>query len=53
MTNEEVIEQLKSLRDHCESMKEEWSSEDIWNKDVIALNIAIETIKKSPQLPAK
>ena len=34
MSNKEVIEQLKSLKAHCESMKE---SGEEWEKDVQAL----------------
>ncbi len=43
MNKKEVIEQLKSLMEHCASYKEH--DGDIWSKDVEALKITIEAIK--------
>lgn len=52
MTKEEVIEQLKDLRYHCEDMIDPDSRyKDTWEKDVEALSIAIKTIKKEPKAP--
>ncbi len=41
MSKTEVIEQLISLKSHCNSMK---NSDDIWKLDVIALDYAISSI---------
>lgn len=46
MCNKEVIEQLKSLKAHCESMKE---SGEEWEKDVQALEYAIEELERTAQ----
>lgn len=46
MLNKEVIEQLKSLKAHCESMKE---SGEEWEKDVQALEYAIEELERTAQ----
>lgn len=46
MTNKEVIEQLKSLKAHCESMKE---SGEEWEKDVQALEYAITELERTAQ----
>lgn len=48
MTKEEVIDQLESIKRHCESMVDENEVHDIWRADTIALKIAIEIIKKQP-----
>lgn len=42
MTDEEVIKQLENLKEHCASMIKD---EDIWTKDVDALNRAIELFR--------
>jgi len=53
----ETIEQLESLRSHCENMAEaeskgEFGSPDnIWAKDVEAINAAIEIIERSEWIP--
>lgn len=47
MTNKEVIEQLKSLKAHCESMKE---SGEEWEKDVQALEYEIEELERTAQV---
>lgn len=46
MLNKEVIEQLKSLKAHCESMKE---SGEEWGKDVQALEYAIAELERTAQ----
>ena len=46
MCNKEVIEQLKSLKAHCESMKE---SGEEWEKDVQALEYAIKELERTAQ----
>ena len=45
MTKEEIIYQLDSLQYHCADMAKD-AINNIWNKDVEALEIAIEIIKK-------
>ena len=44
MTLDEVINQLKDLREHCYSMADEDDPDYIWNKDVEALDIAIKML---------
>lgn len=46
MLNKEVVEQLKSLKAHCESMKE---SGEEWEKDVQALEYAITELERTAQ----
>lgn len=46
MLKKEVIEQLKSLKAHCESMRE---SGEKWEKDVQALEYAIEELERTAQ----
>ena len=46
MLNKEVIEQLKSLKAHCESMKE---SGEEWEKDVQAIEYAITELERTAQ----
>ena len=46
MLKKEVIEQLKSLKAHCESMKE---SGEEWEKDVQALEYAIKELERTAQ----
>lgn len=43
MTEREIIEQLKSLKCHCEDFRNE---DSVWSKDVEALNGAIEAVEK-------
>lgn len=43
MTIHEAIDQLKSLLDHCKTMRE---SGEIWARDVEALDIAIKALKE-------
>ena len=43
MTKEQVIQQLENLREHCKEFSDE--NDDIFAKDVRALDFAIETIK--------
>ena len=47
MNREEIIEQLESLEDHCQSFAEKGDSDCIWNKDVEALKKAKDIIKKA------
>lgn len=41
MTKEEAILQLENLKEHCNEMSK---SNKMWESDVIALNIAIESM---------
>ena len=45
MSIKEVIEQLETLVEHCDKMQE-YSNHEPWCDDVIALNIAIDIIKR-------
>lgn len=49
----EVIEQLKSLKSHCENMSEGMTDVGcgIWDKDVQALEYAINVLTKEKDLP--
>lgn len=47
MTNEEVINQLESLKDHHEDFADKEDPDNISHKDIAALSIAIKIIKKS------
>lgn len=49
MINKEIIEQLKSLKIHCEDFRDGESC--VWSKDVEALDAAIEALEK--QTPKK
>lgn len=44
MTNQEIIEQLKSLKSHCEDFRD--GDDSVWAKDVEALGSAIEALEK-------
>lgn len=44
MTNQEIIEQLESLKIHCEDFRD--NEDCVWSKDVEALNGAIEALEK-------
>ena len=45
MTREQAIQQLKSLRAHCDSMfDDKWSEYEVWSRDILAIDIAIATI---------
>lgn len=46
MLKKEVIEQLRSLKAHCESMKE---SREEWGEDVQALEYAIKELERTAQ----
>lgn len=46
MLNKEVIEQLRSLKAHCESMR---GSGEEWEKDVQALEYAITELERTAQ----
>lgn len=48
MTNKEAIEQIESLADHCSSMQDD--PEDIWEKDIQALDTATKAIKENEKL---
>lgn len=50
MTNKQAIEQLKSLRAHCESMIDDDDRENPWRKDVKALEIAMNSIEREEHL---
>lgn len=47
MTTKEIIEQLKSLKSHCEDFREDEDS--VWAKDVEALDGAIEELTEAEQ----
>jgi hypothetical protein len=44
MTKQKVIAQLEDLKEYCNEMSKQWES------DVIALNVAIETLKNLSEL---
>lgn len=44
MTKEEAILQLENLKEHCNEMSK---SNKMWENDVIALNIAIDSMKNN------
>lgn len=44
MTLDEVINQLKDLREHCYSMADKDDPDCVWIKDLLALDIAIEML---------
>lgn len=47
MTIDECIKQLESLRAHCEAMfDDKWESDGVWDKDITALDMAIERMKR-------
>ena len=49
MSKEEVIEQLKSLKSHCEDFADVagvLDEDNIWNKDVKALEYAIKVLEE-------
>lgn len=43
MTRDEVLEQLKSLLDHCKTMRE---SGEVWVRDCEALDVAIKALQE-------
>ena len=47
MTKQEIIEQLKSLKSHCEDFRD--GEDSVWAKDVEALDSAIEALGKQMQ----
>lgn len=48
MTNQEVINQLKELRSHCQTFSEDYDGEEknVWKDDVSALNVAITRLEE-------
>lgn len=50
MTNQEIIEQLKSLKCHCEDFRD--NEDCVWSKDVESLNGAIEALEKQATIQA-
>lgn len=50
MTNEEAREQIKNLRAHCSNMLRHTftDGEDIWGKDLEALDLAIKALAQEP-----
>jgi hypothetical protein len=44
MTKQKAIAQLEDLKEYCNEMSKQWES------DVIALNVAIETLKNLSEL---
>lgn len=49
MNKEKVIEQLESLKAHCEDMARCSAGDSDWNKDVKAIEVAINIIKDTAQ----
>ena len=47
MTEREIIEQLKSLKSHCEDFRD--GEDSVWAKDIEALDSAIEALGKQMQ----
>lgn len=46
MTRKEAIEQLESLREHCDAMVDDkFASDDVWDRDVEALDLAITALR--------
>ena len=43
MTRDEVIDQLKSLLEHCKTMRE---SGEVWVRDCEALDVAIKALQE-------
>lgn len=52
ITTEEVIEQLENLKSYCKNMGDKDNLNDIFHKDVIALDFAIARLKKDLKKPA-
>jgi hypothetical protein len=46
MDLKDVIKQLEDLKEHCEDMIDKDDYENIWRKDVKALNRAIKIVKE-------
>jgi hypothetical protein len=46
ITTEEVIEQLEGLKSYCKNMGDKDNPNDMFHKDVIALDFAIARLKK-------
>lgn len=44
MTYDEIIEQLENIKDHCSDMARGKDADEIWQKDVDALDEAIDII---------
>ena len=45
----EIIRQLESLAEHCESMIDKDDPEDIWRIDTVALQEAVKKLKGEPR----
>lgn len=50
MTKEQARKQLISMQNYCESMIDKNDSEDIWAKDVIALDMALDSMEREKLL---
>lgn len=47
MKLQEVIEQLEDLKGHCkENVEDGHDKYDIWNRDVLALDVAIDLLRE-------
>ena len=46
MHNKKVIEQLESLKANSKSFMNPYDPDDIWTDDIIALDVAIRSVKK-------
>ena len=51
MTMQEAIKQLEDLKSHCHEWRDKDEEDSTWEKDVQALGIAIEALKK--EIPKK
>lgn len=46
MSMQEIIEQMESLAQHCDSMIDEDGTDSIWKNDAEALRVAVEILEK-------
>lgn len=46
MDKYQAIKQLESLQEHCEDMRDKEDIECSWLKDTVALEVAIQVLKK-------
>ena len=46
MTNKEIINQLENLKDHCQDWVDTDEENNIWHKDVVALDRAIKVFQR-------
>lgn len=49
MTTEEAIDQLASMRCHAEDMRDAEDEKSVWAKDIQAICMAIDALKKQPK----